>query len=78
MRVGYIKRRSKTNTFGVFVSTCGRLISYRNYDVHGDEEPRKVHTIGVRVDTDLLKLLRLRPTVGESVANYVRVSAKCE
>lgn len=43
----------------------------------GDEEPRKNHTIGVRVDSDLLKLLKAEADRrGETVANYVRVSAK--
>ena len=42
-----------------------------------DEPPRKVHTIGVRVDGDLLKLLQAEAERrGETVANYVRVSAK--
>ena len=56
----------------------GRLISYpKPTKCMGDEEPRKVHTIGVRVDSDLLKLLKAEADRrGESVANYVRVSAK--
>ena len=42
-----------------------------------DDSARKVHTIGVRVDSDLLKLLQAEAERrGETVANYVRVSAK--
>jgi uncharacterized protein (DUF1778 family) len=43
----------------------------------GDEVARKVHTIGVRVDAELLRLLKVAAERrGETVANYVRVSAK--
>jgi uncharacterized protein (DUF1778 family) len=43
----------------------------------GDEESRKVHTIGVRVDAELFRLLKVAAERrGETVANYVRVSAK--
>ncbi len=42
-----------------------------------DDSARKVHTIGVRVDADLLQLLQAEAERrGETVANYVRVSAK--
>jgi len=43
----------------------------------GDEAARKVHTIGVRVDAELHRLLKVAAERrGETVANYVRVSAK--
>ena len=49
----------------------------RGVNMAQDEPSRKVHTIGVRVDGDLLKLLQAEAERrGETVANYVRVSAK--
>ena len=43
----------------------------------GDDTKRKVHTVGVRVDADLYRLLQAEAERrGETVANYVRVSAK--
>jgi len=42
-----------------------------------DSEPRKTRTIGVRVDEHLFQLLlREANARGETVANYVRSSAK--
>lgn len=60
------------------VELGGRLISIsKPTSDMGEEEPRKVHTIGVRVDSALLKLLQDEADRrGETVANYVRVSAK--
>ena len=42
-----------------------------------DGEPRKTRTIGVRVDESLFQLLQREADArGETVANYVRSSAK--
>mgnify|MGYP002863155605 CR=1 FL=1 len=60
------------------VTHSGRLIaSTKRTMFMGEDNPRKVHTIGVRVDPDLMKLLQAEAERrGETVANYVRVSAK--
>lgn len=43
----------------------------------GEKKNRKTHTIGVRVDPELYSMLvKVAESRGESVANYVRSSAK--
>ena len=60
------------------VKPSGSLIAYsKRQGIMADGDARKVHTIGVRVDPDLMKLLQAEAERrGETVANYVRVSAK--